>query len=172
MKKNFSIRAYLILSHSLLLIFSLGVIGIVWSGNEYHVITQELQRLMRERVTLLANFIGHEISEHDEINLDESKFLELNYKENMLAVYIDSSGKLHTLIPATVNSKDAELFMDLSSKYAATNNSYTMLIRSSTDTTSIYASSPVFNDKMQYVGIVCLLTPTSFACGGFWRGQS
>ena len=159
MKKNFSIRAYLILSHSLLLIFSLGVIGIVWSGNEYHVITQELQRLMRERVTLLANFIGHEISEHDEINLDESKFLELNYKENMLAVYIDSSGKLHTLIPATVNSKDAELFMDLSSKYAATNNSYTMLIRSSTDTTSIYASSPVFNDKMQYVGIVCLLTP-------------
>ncbi|MBE0672742.1 MAG: HAMP domain-containing histidine kinase [Anaerolineales bacterium] len=159
MKKIFSIRVYLILSHALLLIISLGSIGFIWSRNEYHVITQELQKLMRERITLIANIIGHELTEHNEVKLEQMEFPQLYLEENMLTVYIDNLGEIHDLIPGSVSPREADLFMELNSQYAVTDGSYTMLVSSETEVTNIYAASPVFYKEDQRIGVVCLLMP-------------
>ena len=159
MKKILSIRVYLILSHALLLITSLGAIGFIWSRNEYHVITQELQKLMRERITLIANIISHELAEHNDIKLEQMELPQLYLEENMLAVYIDNLGDIHDLIPGTVSPRESDLFMELSSEYAPTDGSYAMLVGSENETTNIYAASPVFNRGGQRVGVVCLLMP-------------
>ena len=54
MKRSISIRSYLFISHAILLATSLGAIGFIWSRNEYQVLTQELQKLVVQRVELLS----------------------------------------------------------------------------------------------------------------------
>jgi len=83
MKKSISIRSYLFLSQAILLATSLGAIGFVWSRNEYQVITGELQSLLRERVDLLSNIVGHEISEHGNVQLDKLEFPQVHLEEFM-----------------------------------------------------------------------------------------
>ena len=159
MKKSFSIRTYLILSHGLLLIISLGAIGFVWSRNEYQVITRELENLMGERAALLAKVVGHEITEQDTLQPNEKEFPQVHLEEGVLAVYIDDSGSLYNLIPGTVSPKQADLFLDISSEYQITDVSYTTLVSTEFETTSVYAASAVYNDENQRIGVVCLLMP-------------
>ncbi len=159
MKKSIGIRSYLFLSHAILLATSLGAIGFVWSRNEYQVITQELQILLRERVDLLSNIIGHEMSEHGSAQLEKMEFPQIHLEEDMHAVYIDNSGGLYELIPGTVNPREADLFLQLSSEYKIAGNGFTTLVDSETEATSIYAASPVLDSKNQRVGTVCLLMP-------------
>jgi len=159
MKKSISIRSYLFLSQAILLATSLGAIGFIWSRNEYQVITGEMQSLLRERVDLLSNIVGHEISEHGDVQLDNIEFPQVHLEEGMHAVYIDTSGKLHDLVPGSVNKKEADLFLQLSSEYYITNNSVTKLVTSGSEPTIVYAASPVFNTQSQRIGMVCLLMP-------------
>ena len=159
MRKKPGIRAYLIISHSLLLIISLGAIGLIWSRNEYRVVTQEIQTLMRDRVTLLSRIVSHEIAEHDEIKLDQAEYIKFNLKENLLAVYIDSSDNLVDLLPGTVSPHQADIFLQLSREYAINEASYTALVHSEPETNSVYAAAPVFDAKNQISGKVCLLMP-------------
>jgi len=157
MKKSISIRSYLFLSQAILLATSLGAIGFVWSRNEYQVITQELQSLLRERVDLLSNVVGHEISEHGSSQIENMEFPQVHLEENMHAVYIDTSGSLYELIPGTVNVREADLFLQLNSEYYKANESITQLVTSGSEPTSVYAASPVFDNKNQRIGMVCLL---------------
>ena len=159
MKKSFSIRSYLILSHGLLLIISLGAIGFIWSRNEYQVITRELENLMGERAALLAKVVGHEISEQDDAKVNDGEFPQVHLEEGVLAVYIDDSGSLYNLIPGTLSPKQTDLFLDISSEYQVTEVSYTTLVDTEFDTTNVYASSVVYDEENQRIGVVCLLMP-------------
>jgi signal transduction histidine kinase len=158
-KKSFSIRAYLGLSHALLLVISLGAIGFIWSYNEYHVITQELQGLMRDRVSLLSNIISHEIAEHGEVRIDNAEFPIINEEKKLLAVYIDHSGNQYELVSGTVSPRQVELFSRLSDEYPVVTDTYATLIHSEFETTSVYAAAPVLDAQRRPIGTVCLLMP-------------
>ena len=145
MKKSFSIRAYLGFSHALLLIISLGAIGFIWSYNEYHVITQELQGLMRARVSLLSNIISHEIAEHGEVRIDNAEFPIINQEKNLLAVYIDNSGNQYELVSGTVSPRQFDLFSRLSDEYPVVTDTYATLIHSKFEAASVYAVAPVLD---------------------------
>ena len=159
MKKSFSIRTYLGLSHALLLIISLGAIGFIWSYNEYHVITQELQGSMRARVSLLSNIISHEIAEHGEVSVDKAEFPIINQEKNLLAVYIDNAGKQYELVSGTVSPRQSELFSRLSDEYPVVADTYATLIHSEFEATSVYAVAPVLDAQHNTIGKVCLLMP-------------
>ena len=159
MKRSFSIRTYLGLSHALLLVISLGAIGFIWSRNEYRVITQELQDLMRERVSLLSHIISHEFAEYGEVKLDRAEFPIIDQEKNLLAVYIDYSGSLYELIPGTVSPRQEELFRELSGEHPVYEDNYVSLIHSEAESTSVYAAAPVVDTKNQTIGMVCLLMP-------------
>ncbi len=159
MKKSFSIRAYLGLSHALLLVISLGAIGFIWSYNEYRVITQELQGLMKERVSLLSNIIGHEIAEHGEVKVDNTEFPIIGHEKNLLAVYIDNSGSRYELVPGTVSPRQFDLFSQLSGEYPVYTDSYATLVHSDFEATSVYAAAPVRDADNRSIGTVCLLMP-------------
>ena len=159
MKKSFSIRAYLGLSHALLLVISLGAIGFIWSYNEYRVITQELQGLMKERVSLLSNIISHEIAEHGEVKVDNTEFPIIGHEKNLLAIYVDSSGSLYELVPGTVSPRQFDLFTELSGEYPVYSDSYATLVHSDFEATSVYAAAPVFDTDDRSIGTVCLLMP-------------
>ena len=159
MKKSFSIRTYLSFSHALLLVISLGAIGIFWSQNEYRVITQGLQSLMRERVSLLADILSHEFAESGEVKLDKSEFPIITQETNLLTTYIDNSGNLYELVPGTVSPHQQELFRRLSSEHPIYNDIFATLISSDSETTSVYAAAPVVDTKKQPIGAVCLLMP-------------
>ena len=103
MKRSMGIRAYLFLSHALLLATSLGAIGFIWSRNEYQVLTQELQKLVIQRVELLSNVVGHEIAEHGNVVLEMDQFPQVHIEENMRVVYIDNSNEIYELVRGTVN---------------------------------------------------------------------
>ncbi len=158
MKKSLSIRTYLILSHTLLLVISLGAIGIIWSRNEYRVITQELQDLMRDRVSLLSRIIGHEYLEYGELKLYGPEFSMIGQEENLLSVFIDPSGNLYELVPGTVSTRQEEIFREFSMQHPVYEDSYVSLIRSDTETSSVYAAAPVIV-KNESIGTVCLLMP-------------
>ena len=159
MKKSFRIRTYLVLSHTLLLVISLGAIALIWSRNEYRVITQELQSLMGERVILLARILSHEFAEHGEVKLHKSEFPIVNQDENLLAVYVDDSGSLYELVPGTVSPLNMDLFRQLSAKYPVYEEAYTTLIDSEFETPSVYAIAPVLDSTDHPIGVVCLLLP-------------
>lgn len=159
MKKSLSIRTYLGLSHALLLIISLGAIGFLWSRNEYRVITQELLGLMRERVTLLANILRHEFTEYGEVKLDKAEFPIINQEKNLLAVFIDNSGRLYELVPGTVSPLQGEEFQQISAEHEIYETSYATLIHPEFEGTSVYAAAPVLNSKNERIGIVCLILP-------------
>jgi len=158
-KKSFSIRTYLGLSHALLLVISLGAIGFIWSYNEYRVITQELQRLMQTRVSLLSNILSHEIAEHGEVKVDKMEFPIINQEKNLLAVYIDKSGSTFELVPGTVSPREFDLFSQLSSEYPVYTDSFSTLVRSKFEATSVYAAAPVRDIDDRSIGTVCLLMP-------------
>ena len=159
MKKSFSIRTYLGLSHTLLLVISLGAIALIWSQNEYRVITEGLQTLMRERVALLSNMLSHEFAEHGEVAPDKAGIPIISREENLLAVYIDSSGSLYEVVPGTVSSRQQELFSQLSLEHPVYEDIYATLVRSESDTTSVYAAAPVVDAENRPIGTVCLLLP-------------
>ena len=162
MKKSISIRSYLFLSQAILLATSLGAIGFVWSRNEYQVITGELQNLLRERVDLLSNVVGHELSEQGNVQLVKMEFPQVHIEENMRAAYIDNSGALYELVPGTVNPKEEDLFLELSAEYNITNDSIAKLVTVDSETTNVYAASPVLNNQGQQIGTVCLLMPIGY----------
>ncbi len=159
MKKSLSIRAYLGLSHALLLIISLGAIGFIWSRNEYRVITGELLNLMHERVTLLSNIVSHEFAEHGEVRLDKAEFPIVNQEKNLLAVYIDTSDRLYELVPGTVSSVQQDAFRQFSAEHPVYDTSYATLIHPEFESTSVYAAAPVFDPQHEQIGIVCLILP-------------
>ena len=159
MKRSLSIRTYLGLSHTLLLVISLGLIGFFWSRNEYRLITQEIQNLMSDRILLFANILSHEFAEHGEVKLDKSKIPIIKQEENLLAVYIDLSGSTYELIPGTVSSSQMILFQMLSAEHPVYSDKYVSLVHPENGTTSVYAAAPVVNTKNQIIGTVCLLLP-------------
>jgi signal transduction histidine kinase len=158
-KRSFSIRAYLGFSYVLLLIISLGAFGFVWSRNEYEVITQELQSLMRERVSLLSTIVSHEIAERGEIKLDKAEFPIIDQEQNLVAVYIDNSGVIYELVPGTVSNHQAEMFRQLIAENDFYTDSFSTLIHPKLEATNIYAAAPVFDAQNHSIGIVCLLLP-------------
>jgi signal transduction histidine kinase len=159
-KKSFSIRAYLGLSYALLLVISLGAIGFIWSYNEYRVITQELEGLMKERVSLLSKIVGHEIAEHGEVRVDNTEFPIIGHEKNLLAVYIDDSGSRYELVPGSVSPRQFDLFSQLSGEHPVYTDSYATLVHSEFEATSVYAAAPVFDAADDYsIGTVCLLMP-------------
>jgi len=157
-KKSLSIRTYLGLSHTLLLVISLGAIGIIWSRNEYRVITQELQKLMGDRVTLLSQIIGHEYLEYGELKLDAAEFSIIDREKNQIAVFIDHSGTLYELAPGSVSARQVDIFLKLSAEHPVYRDKYISLIDSETGSTSVYAAAPVIV-KDESIGTVCLLMP-------------
>lgn len=159
MKKSLSIRTYLGLSHALLLVISLGAIGIIWTRNEYRVITHEIQDLMRDRISLLSRIMSHEFAEYGEMRLDEAEFPIISQEENLLAVFIDHSGSLYELVPGTISPRQEELFRELIAEFPAYKDSFVALIQSESETTSVYAAAPVVDEKDQSIGTVCLLMP-------------
>ena len=159
MKKPFSIRTYLTVSYALLLIFSLGGIGFIWSGNEYRVITNGLQNLMRERVELLANVLGHEFAENGAIKWNQAELRFVNNEENLVATYIDNSGLLYELVPGSVSPRQEELFLEISSEHPVYQESFVMLVKPKSEATSIYAAAPVRDNQDQFLGVVCVLMP-------------
>ena len=159
MKRSFSIRAYLGFSYSLLLVISLGAIGFIWSHNEYRVITQGLQELMRERITLLASVLSHEFAEYGEVRIHRSQFPIISQEENLLAVFIDESGSLYELVPGTVSQHNMDMFQQLSSEHPTYEEPYTTLIDSEFEVASVYAAAPVRDSTDHPIGVVCLLMP-------------
>jgi len=159
MKRSLSIRTYLGISYALLLIISLGGIGFVWSQNEYRVITDQLQELMRERVSLLANILSHEYIEHGEIRLGEAEIPIINKENNLIAVYVDTTGSLHELIPGSVSPRQNELFKKLVDEHPVYKNNFASLVHSDFETTSVYAAAPIFDAQNQIIGEVCILMP-------------
>jgi len=158
-KRSLSIRTYLGISYALLLIISLGGIGFIWSRNEYKVITDELQDLMRERVLLLADILSHEYGEHGEVRLDKSNIPIIGQRENLIAVYVDNSGSLHELIPGSVSPLQEEIFGHIVREHPTYKDSYTELVHSDFETTSVYAAAPIFDRQNQFMGEVCILMP-------------
>ncbi|PWB75094.1 MAG: hypothetical protein C3F07_06530 [Anaerolineales bacterium] len=162
MKRSLSIRAYLFISHAILLATSLGAIGFIWSRNEYHVLTQELQKLLIQRVELLSNVVGHEIGEHGSVVFEWEEFPQIQIDGNIRAVYVDNSGVLHELVHDTVNPREADLFLQLSSEYYLKDNSFSTIVDMQQESTSLYAASPVFDASQQRIGMVCLLMPIEY----------
>lgn len=159
MKKTLSIRAYLGLSHALLLIISLSALGYIWSREEYQVITQRLQSTMRERAQLLSNIIRHEIEEHDQIKLEPDDIPTAGFNENILSIFIDSSGTLQELIPGTISQHQKEFFLKLNNQNQINTYSYATLVKSELGMTNVYAVAPVLDNQSQTIGKVCLLMP-------------
>jgi len=159
MKRSLSIRAFLGLSHALLLIISLGAIAIIWSRNEYRVITSELLSVTQERVTTLSNILNHEFSEHGEMKLDQAEIPIVRHEKNLLAVYIDQSGSLHELVPGSISPLQAEFFRKYSSEHTVYESSFASLVHPEFEPTSVYAAAPVFGNNNERIGIVCLIQP-------------
>ncbi len=162
MKKSLSIRAYLGLSHVLLLATSLGIIGLVWSASEYRLITRQLEGILQQRVSLLADFVSHEIQEHDRLTLDETEFRVVDQQDNMLAVFFDNSEVMHELMPGTVSPLQADIFRELQSDYQVGEPGYTTLIHTGAESTSIYAATQVISAQNQVIGTVCMLMPIGY----------
>ena len=114
---------------------------------------------MRERVSLLSEILSHEFAEYGEVKLDKAEFPIINQEENLLSVYIDSSGFLYELAPGTVSPRQADLFLQLSTEHRIYEDVYATLIHSEFESTSVYAAAPVLDTKKQPIGIVCLLMP-------------
>jgi len=161
MKKSVGIRTYLFFSQAILLIASLGSIGFIWSRNEYAVITQELQTLLTQRAGLLSNIVGHELAEHGQTVLERDEFPQIHIEENMRAVYIDNAGVLYELVRGSVNPAEAELFLQLDDEYSDRADSFSTVVSTKSDSTSLFAASPVFNGQQQ-IGEVCLLMPIGY----------
>jgi len=157
-KKSISIRTYLGLSHTLLLVISLGAIGIFWSQNEYRVVTTEIQDLMRDRINLISRIIGHEYMEYGEVKLDGPETSIIGQEKNMLSVFIDPSGILYELVPGTVSAHQEELFHELNAQHPVYEDSYVSLFRSEIETDNVYAAAPVIVED-ETIGTVCLLMP-------------
>ncbi len=159
MKRSLSIRAFLGLSHGLLLIISLGAIGFIWSRNEYRVITSELLVLMRERATLIARVISHEIQEHDAIRLNQTEFPEVNFTQDIVVVYIDDSGPLYNLGLESASPEQVDLLMGFNDEYRALNDSIADLVSSKGEPDTVYAAAPVVDSQSRRVGELCILMP-------------
>jgi len=162
MKKSLSIRGYLGLSHAFVLVISLGVIGFIWSNNEYQVITRELRELMRQRVSLVADIISHEVREHEVFTLSQVEFPVLDPDEDLLAVYFNNSGVMYELVPGTVSPPLADLFQRLNSEHPVDEEDYTALIHSEFESTSVYVSTPVLDAQNEVIGTVCMLMPIGY----------
>jgi signal transduction histidine kinase len=137
----------------------LGAIGFIWSRNEYRVITSELEGLMRERATLIANIIRHEFAEHDEISLEQHELQEANINRDMLVAYIDRSGVVHDLTPDQVEPQQAEVFLELRDTVLPHTNPSDHSVTSEIEAGNIYAVAPVFDPQNRRVGDVCVLMP-------------
>jgi signal transduction histidine kinase len=162
MKRSFSIRSYLFLSNALLLATSLGAIGFIWSRNEYQVLTQELQNQVVQRADQISNIVGHEIAEHGMAIFERTEFPQVHLEENMRAVYIDSSDALYELRQGSVNPREADVFLQLSSEYYVRDDGFTTLVKSGLDSTNVYAAAPVLGLQDQRIGTVCLLLPIGY----------
>ena len=169
MKKTPGIRTYLILSHGLLLTISLVAIGFIWSHSEYQVVTQELQKLMSERATLLSNIVAHELAESRGLEFRGVDSTNIPLERDMTAVYIDLTGFPYELTPGSVSSQDAELLLELNSKYHVSHGNITTLLVMDNGSSSVYAASPVFDSQAQQVGTVCLLLPIGYLDGYITR---
>ena len=159
MKKTVGIRAFLGLGHALLLLVSLGAIGFVWSQNEYQVTTQALKNAMRERVSLIAKIIGHELAEYDALKFDDAEFSVIAQDKNQFVVFIDNSGVLQELVPGSVSPRQDELFLRLNQDHPAYREAYVSLIDSDAQAASVYAAAPVLDARGERLGTVCLLMP-------------
>jgi len=162
MRRSLSIRSYLFISHALLLATSLGAIGFIWSRNEYQVLTQELQNQVVQRADQISNIVGHEITEHGMVIFERVQFPQVHLDENMHAVFIDNSAGLYELIHGTVNPRETELFLELSSEYYKKGDSHTLLVKEGLESTNVYAAAPVFDSQNQRIGTVCLLLPIGY----------
>ena len=162
MSRSISLRSYLFLSHAILLAASLGSIGFIWSRNEYEVITQEMQSLLEQRASLFSGIVGHELAEHGNAVLEQNEFPQIHIEENMRAVFIDNTGELHELIRGSVNPAETDLFHQLDLEYSDQTSSFSKVISTKVDSTSVYAVAPVLDAKQQTIGQICLLMPIGY----------
>ena len=145
----------------LLLIVALGIIGLMWSRNEYQDITREIQNLTRENVTLLAQIISQGIIQFGEVNLDKINLPETSRAANLMAVFIDYHGDLYELTPGVINPDNTEIFMELFEEYQDIDYSYAVIDSVRFQSASAYAIAPVINSKNQVIGKICLIVPIS-----------
>jgi signal transduction histidine kinase len=113
---------------------------------------------MRDRISLLSRIIGHEYLEYGELKLNGPEFSVIGQEENLLSVFIDSSGRLYELVPGSISVRQEEIFLDLSVEHPVYKDSYVSLIDSATETANVYAAAPVLV-KNESIGTVCLLMP-------------
>ena len=163
MKKNLSIRAYLILSHSLLLAISLTTVGFLWSRNEYRIITDELQSMVIDRATLIADIASHELAEEGEIGPEYFALSqEIEIASNRLhVVYIDPSGAFVTLSRGKIEGTVRDEFQEIYYKEGLSETSYVELVDKDTEVSHIYAGAPVFDTNGRVLGMICVLYPLS-----------
>lgn len=159
MKKSLSIRSYLGLSHVLLLVISLGLIGIVWSYNEYALITQEYKKLLGERVAIMAEIISHENAEHNEIELEHIQFPLIYQNKDLKVVFIDTQEVIYPIQPDTLSAEEKALISDLYHDSPIHTESYAVLTHVESETTLLYAVAPVEGADSKTLGYVCLLLP-------------
>jgi len=162
MKKPLGIRAYLFVSQAVLLVTSLGAIGFIWSRNEYQTLTDELQKVLLERAGLVANVVGHEISEHGQEAIKSVDISRSQLGDDMHGVYIDETGFPHELIIGTVDADEMALFQELAPTYYTINESITAVVDSHARITNVFAAAPVYDSNDNKIGIVCLLMPIEY----------
>lgn len=161
MKKSLSIRSYLGLSHVLLLVISLGLIGFIWSYNEYALITNEYKKLLGERVAIIADIISHEYAEHNEIELEHIQFPLIYENKDIDIVFVDSKEEIFPIQPETISEEERELINDLYQDSDFYNENYVTLIKLESRERTLFAAAPVVGSDSQTVGYVCLLLPLS-----------
>ena len=133
----------------------------MWSRNEYRDITQEVQNLMRENVTLLAKIISQEIIQFGEVELDRLNLPETTQGGRLKAVYLDNQGNLFELTPGALDPIYSEIFIELFEEYQNSDNSYAIIDNLRFQPDSAYAIAPVINSQNTVIGRVCLLIPIS-----------
>jgi signal transduction histidine kinase len=151
-----SVRFYLALSYALFVLVLLGGGSLIWYGTQEQIAEDAIRAHLKERARLLATTV--------DFNTNLSRTLSLPtvrtaIESNLSVVFITPQMELRNLSDRAMTGEQLEYIQELSVKALAGAAVSSEVYGPSLSEETLYAAAPVYDERNQVIGAVCLLLP-------------
>ncbi|MEJ2711143.1 MAG: HAMP domain-containing protein, partial [Anaerolineales bacterium] len=154
-----SVRFYLALSYALFVLVLLGGGSLIWYGTQEQIAEDAIRAHLKERARLLATAVDFNTNLSRALSLPTVPTVRTAIESNLSVVYITPQMELRNLSDRTVTGEQLEYIQELGLKALAGAAVSSEIYGPGLTQETLYAAAPVYDERNQVIGAVCLLLP-------------
>jgi signal transduction histidine kinase len=151
-----SVRFYLALSYGLFVLVLLGGGSLIWYGTQEQIAEDAIRAHLKERARLLSTTVDFNTNLSRSLSLPTVRTA---IESNLSVVFITPEMELRNLSDRTVTGEQLEYIQELGVKALAGAAVSSEIYGPGLTEETLYAAAPVYDERNQVIGAVCLLLP-------------